>query len=172
MFQEPQYHREEAIEGRDTYTVILANLIEFVRYSLQVTASTRQGEGPSSSVVTVQTDPDSASPPRFVNASAINATAIELTWGFPNTPRGIIRGYTIYQNATTPDGTNEELNITLAIANDTSDQSYIFDNLRPFTHYGFRVAAYSFSNLDDPFVLHLGDFSNIVVERTDEAGMN
>ena len=157
-----------AQQGVEDYSFTVMSLTEFTRYRIQVTASTGAGEGTRTAEVFIQTDPDSASEPTVVTASAFNSTAIELTWGYPSDPRGLIQGYTILHNATV-NGSEEEINITLGITDDNRTQMYQFIALSPFTYYSFRVAAYSFSDAGDPFVIHLGRFSDPVVERTDES---
>ena len=157
----------EAQQGTENYTFTLTSLIEFTRYRLQVSATTGAGEGDRTSGVFAQTDPDSASPPTAINATAFNSTTIILTWNYPSNPRGQIRGYTIRHNATT-NASEVEINVTLSLLDDNSTQTYQFVDLFPFTYYSFMVAAYSFSDETDAFQIHLGSFSEQVVERTDE----
>lgn len=161
--------RVNAIEGTDNYTFVLSNLMEFSRYRIQLTAATRIGESVRTRAMFVETDPDSASPPSFVSGSTINSTAVELTWGYPDMPRGNISGYTIFHNANaTRDGNFTTFNFTLSVVNDQNNQSFVFGGLRPFMCYQFQVAAYSFS---DDFQLHLGAYNGeAAVVCTAEAG--
>ena len=131
----------------------------FILYRIEVSAETRIGEGPSTDVFET-TDPDSASPPSFVSAVTLNSTAIELSWGYPDIPRGNITGYIIY-NDVTSDG---ELNLTLLSMNDMRNQSSVFSGLMPFTNYEFRVAAFAVTEI----VTHFGMPSEPEVARTDE----
>ena len=159
----------EAISEINDYTITLTNLIEFSRYRIQLTAATAVGESERTMPVFVETDPDSASPPRFVSVATLNSTAVQVSWGYPTTPRGNISGYIIRHNTTTTNGSFDMTNITLPVLNDQSDQSYLFGGLRPFTRYSFQVAAYSFSN--DFEQLHMGLYNEPpAVNRTDEAG--
>ena len=153
----------EVQQGTENYTFTLTNLTEFTGHRLQVSATTGAGEGDRTQEVLVQTDPDGASPPTEVNATAFNSTTIILTWNYPSNPRGLIRGYIIRHNATM-----NEINITLSLLDDNSTQTYQFVDLFPFTYYSFMAAAYSFSDEMDAFQIHLGSFSGQVVERTDE----
>ena len=148
----------------------LTNLEEFTKYEIMITVSTRIGSS-SPSIVTVVTDPDSAGPPSFIDAMTINSTAIEVMWGFPSDPQGIIQGYIITYRV--DDVSNEMTqNVTLDTPNDMSNQTYVIDMLRPFTDYHFRVSAYAFSDGDDPFQLHLGeDTGEIGPIRSGEAGI-
>lgn len=131
--------RVEAVEGQMMYTVELLNLIEFTSYTIEVSAFTRIGEGNVSTRVVV-TDPDVASPPTNLVATVISSTAVELTWGYPLFPRGLISGYVISVSG----GLDSEFNLTLEMVDDTSNQSFTVDMLQPFTTYTFSVAAYAF----------------------------
>ena len=156
----------DASEGTENYTFVLSNLVEFSRYRIQLTAATRIGESERTIPMFVETDPASASPPSFISGTAINSTAVELTWGYPETPRGNISGYTILHNAT-QDGNITTFNFTLSVINDQNDQSLLFGELRPFTCYQFQVGAYSFS---DDFQVHFGAYNDVpVVVCTAEA---
>ena len=129
--------RIDAVDEQMNYTAILTNLTEFTSYRIEISAFTRIGEGNASERVVV-TDPDMASPPTNLVAMAINSTAVELSWGFPLFPRGNIGGYIIYINGMF------EFNLTLEVANNMSDQTFIVIMLQPFTLYTFEVAAYTF----------------------------
>ena len=158
----------DAISGVNRYTTTLTDLMEFSRYRVQITAATVAGVSERTAPIFVETDPDSASPPRFVFVATINSTAVELSWGYPSIPRGNISGYIIRHNATT-NGSLEMTNVTLSELNDQSDQFYLFGGLSPFTSYSFQVAAYSFSNGFEQ--LHMGLYNDLAaVNRTDEAG--
>ena len=131
--------RVEAVEGQMMYTVELSNLIEFTSYMIEVSAFTRIGEGNASTRIIV-TDPDVASPPTNLVVTVINSTAVELTWGYPLFPRGLISGYIISVSG----GLDSEFNVTLEMLDDTSSQSFTVYMLQPFTEYTFSVAAYAF----------------------------
>ena len=128
--------RMDAMENVLNYELVLTNLTEFTTYRIQVTASTRIGEGEVSEV-TVDTDPAMSSPPTSLSAVAINSTSILLSWGYPLFPRGEISGYVIDFGA-------EEINVTLNVTDDMSNQSLVVGSLLPFTEYTFSVAAYAF----------------------------
>ena len=155
----------EAIQGASMQSIVLHNLTEFTSYRISVTASTNIGEGNRSTSASVTTDPDSASPPSFVDVMVINSTAILITWGYPVTPSGIIQGYIIQYGAANgnlmldPDTILTLFNHTLVPVNDMTNQSVAIESLKPFTHYVFEVAAYAFSDDGDPFRIHEGVFS-------------
>ena len=130
--------RIEAVEGQMTYTIELINLTEFTSYTIEVSAFTRIGQGDVSSRVVV-TNPDAASPPTGLVATMITSTTVELMWGYPMFPRGLISGYLIYVDDSDP-----LFNLTLTMENDMSNQSFTVEMLQPFTEYTFSVAAYAF----------------------------
>ena len=125
----------------------------FTIYGIGVSAATRIGEGAGTNMF-VTTPPDIASPPSFVSTKTLNSTAIELSCGYPEIPRGSIDGYIIYHN-------NRIFSvIILPFMDDIRNQSRIFSGLIPFTYYEFTVAAFS--------ATFVGIRSVPVVARTDE----
>ena len=89
------------IDAINSYTTTLTNLTEFSRYRIQLTAATVIEHSEHTMPVFFETDPYSASPPRFVFVATLNSTAVQLSWGYLTNPRGNISGYIIEHNATT-----------------------------------------------------------------------
>ena len=156
-----------AMSGVNNYSVVFDDLLAFTLYAVQVSAETRIGEGERTDQFFVTTDPDSGSPPSFVEVEVLSSTALVLRWGYPTIPRGNITGYMISHNTTTgaeSSGGFVQFNITLEVLNDMGNQSYMFDGLMPFTYYAFQVAAFSVSEQ-----VHFGTPNEEpVVARTDE----
>ena len=132
--------RVPSVSGQTTYNATLTNLVPFGMYALCVQASTRIGPGALTTAVVITTDPDTSSPPTNLTVTAVNSTSIKLTWGYPQTPQGLIAGYQIMHNTSL---SFNPVNITIS-TNDTSQQSYTFSGLIPFTAYLFAVRAYSY----------------------------
>ena len=153
----------QALPNTKFYIQVVEQRQAFTNYNLSVSAETRIGEGDRSNIVMVRTDPGVSSPPNSVSAKVLNSSAITLSWGYPTNPRGLILGYLIATNATE----GEEINTTLASANDMTSQSFTFVSLLPFTYYSFEVAAYSFSAENTILV---GTYSDLVIQRTNEDG--
>ena len=149
----------KAIQGEDSYSFAFDDLLAFSLYEIRVSAETRIGKGPDVNGF-ITTDPDSASPPSFIDAEALNSTAIRLSWGYPEIPRGNITGYLI-MTAAVPGG---QLNITLESINDMSNQTYDFGVLLPFTDYFFLVGAVA----ETEEQTHYGNLSQRIVIRTNE----
>ena len=100
----------------------------------------------------------------------LNSTAVELSWEYPESPNGEIRGYSIL-DAQFPDNEKIVLNIALDTVNDASNQSAVVANLLPFTVYSFRVRAYSFGDQNErPNFTHIGIATDEIIVRTAEDG--
>ena len=123
--------------GQTTYNATLTNLVPFSMYALCVQASTRIGPGALTTAVVITTDPDISSPPTNFTATAVSSTSIKLTWGYPQSPRGLIAGYQIMHNTSL---SFNPVNIAIS-TNDSSQQSYTFSGLIPYTAYIYAVRA-------------------------------
>ena len=157
--------RIPSVPGQATYNATLTNLVPFSMYALCVQASTRIGPGALTTAVVITTDPSISSPPTNFTATAVSSTSIKLTWGYPQTPRGLIAGYQIMHNTSL---SFNPVNITIS-TNDISQQSYTFSGLIPFTVYSFIVRAYSYSTRLSALVY--GDYNQQLVIRTLQDGM-
>ena len=99
----------------------------------------------------------------------LNSTTVQLSWQYPESPNGEIRGYSILYSSI-PDNEMMILNITLDTVDDTSNQTTIVSGLTPFTYYGFRVRAFSFGSQNGQDVLNIGIATNEIRVQTDEFG--
>ena len=109
-----------------------------------------------------------SSPPLNFTVEAVNSTAVELSWVYPESPNGEIRGYSIL-SAEHPNIEEVIINITLAMLNDPSDQVAVVGDLVPFTRYSFRVRAFSFGDQDErPNFTHIGIATEEIIVKTDE----
>ena len=95
----------------------------------------------------------------------LNSTSVELSWQYPESPNGEIRGYYILESSLVI------LNITLNVVDDNSNQSIVLSELTPFTIYRHRVRAFSFGDQNDrPDFVHIGIATDEIIVRTDEDG--
>ena len=109
-------------------------------------------------------------PPQNFTVQVLNSTAVELSWEYPESSNGEIRGYSIL-SAEHPDIVQVILNITLPMVDDNSDQTAVVGDLTPFTRYNFRVRAFSFGDpVDRPNFIHIGISSDEITVRTHEDG--
>ena len=150
------------------YTEIISDLVAFTMYRVRVAAVTSIGQGEVEERF-ASTDPTSSSPPTNFTAVAITSDSVTLTWGYPETPRGIIQGYILRYHPTHDlDDTREE-NITLPTENDDRMQHSAISELVPFTSHTIAVRAFSFGS--DPFVVHQGVESDPLIILSEEAGL-
>ena len=111
-----------------------------------------------------------SSPPQNFTVVVLNSTTVELSWEYPNSPNGEIRGYSILY-AKFPFTEVTIVNITLGTINDAGDQTVVVTGLMPFTDYGFRVRAFSFGNQNEqPNFTLIGITTDEMTVRTDEDG--
>ena len=100
----------------------------------------------------------------------LNSTAVQLSWQYPMTLNGEIRGYSIL-DSTPPNIEMVIMNITLDMVDDTSNQTAIIAELTPFTYYGFCIRAFSFGDQNErPNFVHIGIATDEIHVRTDEDG--
>ena len=100
----------------------------------------------------------------------LSSTTVQLSWQYPESPNGEIRGYSILYSSI-PDNEMMILNITLDTIDDTSNQTTIVSGLTPFTYYGFRIRAFSFGDQNEqPNVVHNGVLTDETLVRTHEDG--
>ena len=111
-----------------------------------------------------------SSPPQNFTVMVLNSTAVELSWKYPDSPNGEIRGYSILY-AEFPSIEEVLINITLDTINDASDQTVVVAELVPYTQYSFRVRAFSFGDQNEqPNFTHIGIASDEIIVRTAEDG--
>ena len=150
------------------YSETIGGLIPFTTYDVTVSAFTRIGEG-DVEVRSVSTDPAASSVPTNVSLGVVNSTAVMLTWGYPQIPRGVIQGYIItYRRSGNLAGESAMRNITLEVDDDNRTQTAIIDGLFPHTSYSFMIRAYSFGV--DPFIIHNGTIFDAGPITTAQAG--
>ena len=75
------------------------------------------------------------SEPTQVNATSVSSTGINVTWGPPEFPRGIITGYRVVYYPTSNSTNLASLDVVFP------ETSLFVRNLTAFTEYTFRVSA-------------------------------
>ena len=87
-----------------------------------------------------------ADPPANFNATAINSTAIQLTWSQPPTPYGIVVSYNITYNLSeminTGSGSGSNVLFLNSVLVDAEEgNSYVVTGLNEYTIYQFEIFA-------------------------------
>ena len=125
MFGEGLSEQETVFTGLQLETVV-SNLTANTLYFFSVVARTNGGETVSApaNVTTSEDIPDCISPPQV---ATINSTALNINWGVPCEPNGIITEYRLLQS-------NQVIFTGL-------EMTYIVTGLEPFTEYSFTIMA-------------------------------
>uniref|UniRef100_A0A8B9DBN8 Usherin n=1 Tax=Anser cygnoides TaxID=8845 RepID=A0A8B9DBN8_ANSCY len=119
----------ERFRGTETSFRDTSGIQPYQEYSYQLRACTVAGCTDSSKVVavTVQGVPESVQPP---DVSALNSTALHLSWIAPKKPNGIIREYQISQ-----------VGKGLIYTDTGSKMQHTLSGLQPYTNYSFILTA-------------------------------
>ena len=144
----------------------LVEMVPFSMYALCVQASTRIGYGYFTSPVIITTDPDSPYPPANFTASVLSSTSIRLSWGYPLIPRSLVAGYQIIHNVSL---FPNPVNIIIA-SNDTSQHTYTFLGLSPYTVYFFSVRAFSYLSRSNLSTVINGSYTQQIINSTLQDG--
>lgn len=132
----------EALKGPAELSHTVTGLDKWTPYRIWVLAGTSVGDGPGSSPVLVRTDEDVPGEPRTVKVTALNSTALAVSWKPPSNRdrNGLIRGYQIHVQEMNRHGDliNEPLRYDVA---DETAEEYNVTGLQPDTEYSVQVAA-------------------------------
>ena len=82
-----------------------------------------------------------ADPPANFNATAINSTAIQLTWSPPPTPNGIVIFYNITYNLSEMILENSFSVLSSVLVGAEDGTSYLVTGLNEYTTYEFEIFA-------------------------------
>ncbi len=119
------------------FSTAVTALTPFTEYTFELRACTTGGCGSSepTQVLTGEAPPTFQPAP---NVTAVNATALRISWAPPLDPNGIITHYTIYQRNDPFEGEG------LVVGTVTADVlTFVVGGLRPFTRYEFRVVSHT-----------------------------
>ncbi|XP_064626984.1 tyrosine-protein phosphatase Lar-like isoform X3 [Lineus longissimus] len=141
---------------------LLEDLTPDTLYNIRVAAKSDRGEGASTPIVQVKTEPYFPSaPPQDVHASALDSTSIQVTWKPPpeKDQNGVITSYTIlYSEAKSGGGVND----AMRAVTEASDRTYIIRyGLRRWTMY--KIWMLASTRVGD------GPTSDPIMIRTDES---
>lgn len=119
------------------FSTTVSDLSPFTEYTFVLRACTSGGCGPSepTQVLTGEAPPTFQPAP---NVSAVNATALSVSWAPPPSPNGVITHYVIYQRNEPFEGEG------VAVGTVTGGVlTFVVGGLRPFTTYEFQVVSFT-----------------------------
>lgn len=116
-------------------TVVIHGLEKYTNYSIQVLASTRAGDGVSSSPLYCVTEEDLPEVPAGVKAVASSATSIIVSWQPPLRSNGNITAYNVHIRALGSEGNWHRRALP------PHQTSYQAEDLHKRSQYEFRIAA-------------------------------
>ncbi|KAM6302420.1 phosphatidylinositol phosphatase PTPRQ [Podargus strigoides] len=88
---------EQRVINTTLLTLCIADLKKYTEYTVEVSASTRMGEGLRSTPMHILTDEDApSSPPESLSVKQLSGVTVKLSWKPPLEPNGIILFYTVY----------------------------------------------------------------------------
>ncbi|KAL8567567.1 hypothetical protein ACOMHN_054381 [Nucella lapillus] len=85
----------QEVGGKGSLSVTLASLRKYVRYTIQILAYTRMGDGKLSPAVKERTDEDVPGPPIIVYFPNVTYTSVTVVWSAPSEPNGILTAYKV-----------------------------------------------------------------------------
>ncbi|XP_076865315.1 protein sidekick-1 isoform X2 [Brachyhypopomus gauderio] len=83
-------------------SVRLKNLTSYTYYMVKLSAFNAAGDGPLSEPRRGRTLQAAPSAPGFISFSEVTSTAVNVSWGFPQTPNGVVEGYRVVYEPSAP----------------------------------------------------------------------
>ncbi|XP_047663711.1 protein sidekick-1 isoform X3 [Tachysurus fulvidraco] len=83
-------------------SVRLKNLTSYTYYMVKLSAFNAAGDGPLSEPRRGRTLQSAPSAPSFITFSEITSTTLNVSWGFPVSPNGVVEGYRVVYEPTAP----------------------------------------------------------------------
>ncbi|KAJ8253833.1 hypothetical protein COCON_G00204450 [Conger conger] len=124
-------------------TVRLKNLTSYTTYVVKLSAFNAAGDGPLSEPRTGRTLQAAPSIPSFITFSEISSTALNVSWGVPLSPNGVVEGYRVVYEPTAPIN-----GVTKVVTVDVRGNQQSWLKVRDLTkgvNYYFRVQAKTIS---------------------------
>uniref|UniRef100_A0A672MDJ3 Sidekick cell adhesion molecule 2 n=1 Tax=Sinocyclocheilus grahami TaxID=75366 RepID=A0A672MDJ3_SINGR len=120
-------------------SVKLKNLTGYTTYMISVAAFNAAGDGPRSLPTRGRTQQAAPSAPSFIHFSELTTTSVNMSWGEPKQPNGIVEGYrVVYEPCTPVDGVSKV--VTVDVKGSTPLWMKIKD-LADGATYNFRIRA-------------------------------
>ncbi|XP_029383444.1 protein sidekick-2 isoform X2 [Echeneis naucrates] len=122
--------------------VKLKNLTGYTTYMISVAPFNAAGDGPRSPPTRGRTQQAAPSAPSFIHFSELTTTSVNVSWGEPTFPNGIIEGYRlVYEPCTPVEGVSKTVTV------DVKGNGPLWLKLRDLADsvtYNFRIRAKTF----------------------------
>ncbi|KAM8836507.1 protein sidekick-2 isoform 4-T4 [Spinachia spinachia] len=122
--------------------VKLKNLTGYTTYMISVAPFNAAGDGPRSPPTRGRTQQAAPSAPSFIHFSELTTTSVNVSWGEPTFPNGIIEGYRlVYEPCTPVEGVSKTVTV------DVKGSGPLWLKLRDLVEgitYNFRIRAKTF----------------------------
>ncbi|KAG7222259.1 hypothetical protein INR49_027263 [Caranx melampygus] len=122
--------------------VKLKNLTGYTTYMISVAPFNAAGDGPRSPPTRGRTQQAAPSAPSFIHFSELTTTSVNVSWGDPTFPNGIIEGYRlVYEPCTPVDGVSKTVTV------DVKGSGPLWLKLKDLAEgitYNFRIRAKTF----------------------------
>uniref|UniRef100_A0A8C1FD50 Sidekick cell adhesion molecule 2a n=1 Tax=Cyprinus carpio carpio TaxID=630221 RepID=A0A8C1FD50_CYPCA len=120
-------------------SVKLKNLTGYTTYMISVAAFNAAGDSPRSLPTRGRTQQAAPSPPSFIHFSELTTTSVNMSWGEPKQPNGIVEGYrVVYEPCTPVDGVSKVVTV------DVKGSSPLWMKIKDLADgvtYNFRIRA-------------------------------
>ncbi|KAJ8251409.1 hypothetical protein GJAV_G00221030 [Gymnothorax javanicus] len=121
----------------------LKNLTSYTTYMISVAAFNAAGDGPRSQPTRGRTQQAAPSSPSFIHFRELTTTSVNVSWGEPLHPNGMIEGYRlVYEPSTPVDGVSKI--VTVDVKGNAPLWMKIKDLVEGVT-YNFRIRAKTFT---------------------------
>ncbi|XP_041941993.1 protein sidekick-2 isoform X3 [Alosa sapidissima] len=126
--------------------VKLKNLTGYTTYMVSVAAFNAAGDGPRSPPTRGRTQQAAPSAPNFIHFSELTTTSVNVSWGEPKHPNGIIEGYRVVYEPCTPvdDSSPRTPGVSKVVTVDVKGSTPLWMKVKDLADgvtYNFRIRA-------------------------------
>ncbi|KAL7860443.1 hypothetical protein AOLI_G00167920 [Acnodon oligacanthus] len=126
--------------------VKLKNLTGYTTYMISVAAFNAAGDGPRSPPTRGRTQQAAPSAPSFIHFSELTTTSVNVSWGEPKQPNGIIEGYRLIYEPCTPvdDSSPHTPGVSKVVTVDVKGSAPLWMKIKDLADgvtYNFRIRA-------------------------------